>query len=166
MAPSSQFEIWSSVWQPYRAGRRRWISAPGTGVLLGPSAAARPRCCAIAGLERQDGGAIDAVGRDSYASLKEYDYGILFQSYALFPNLTVAQNVAYGLSGKRAHQPRRQPRRGNAEPGRPDWGRTNTRADFRPVATACGAGARSAVTPSLLLRMSRCRRWIARASAD
>ena len=60
---------------------------------------------AIAGLERQDSGVITLSGRDiSHAEPQERDYGILFQSYALFPNLTVAQNVAYGLSGKRAHR--------------------------------------------------------------
>ena len=60
---------------------------------------------AIAGLERQDSGVITPSGRDiSHAEPQERDYGILFQSYALFPNLTVAQNVAYGLSGKRAHR--------------------------------------------------------------
>src|SRR5204862_836015 len=36
----------------------------------------------------------------------ERDYGIVFQSYALFPNLSVADNVAYGLVNRR--QPRAQ----------------------------------------------------------
>ncbi|WP_250637342.1 ATP-binding cassette domain-containing protein [Jeongeupia sp. USM3] len=35
------------------------------------------------------------------------DYGIVFQSYALFPNLTVAQNIAYGLKGRREDKARR-----------------------------------------------------------
>ena len=84
----------------------RWISAPARLVcLLGlglrqDHAAARHRR-----LERQDSGVITLSGRDiSHAEPQERDYGILFQSYALFPNLTVAQNVAYGLSGKRAHR--------------------------------------------------------------
>src|SRR4029453_8730461 len=32
------------------------------------------------------------------------DFGIVFQSYALFPNLTAAQNVAYGLPHARARR--------------------------------------------------------------
>ena len=70
--------------------------------LLGPSGCGKTtllRC--IAGLERQDGGAIRFAGRDVSTLLPQArDYGILFQSYALFPNLTVAQNVAYGLAGQ------------------------------------------------------------------
>ncbi len=75
--------------------------------LLGPSGCGKTTLLrAIAGLEHQDSGAIVLSGRDiSHAPAQARDYGILFQSYALFPNLTVAENVAYGLSGKRAHRP-------------------------------------------------------------
>ncbi|MEG5262921.1 putative 2-aminoethylphosphonate ABC transporter ATP-binding protein [Pseudomonas sp. JDS28PS106] len=67
--------------------------------LLGPSGCGKTtllRC--IAGLERQDRGRIHFSGRDvSALPPQARDYGILFQSYALFPNLTVAHNIAYGL---------------------------------------------------------------------
>ena len=68
--------------------------------LLGPSGCGKTTLLrAIAGLERQDRGQIICAGRDiSNLPPQARDYGILFQSYALFPNLTVAQNVAYGLS--------------------------------------------------------------------
>ena len=51
----------------------------------------------IAGLELQDTGSIMIAGRD-VTSLPpaQRDFGIVFQSYALFPNLTVASNVGYG----------------------------------------------------------------------
>ncbi|OZI32857.1 sulfate ABC transporter ATP-binding protein [Bordetella genomosp. 1] len=76
--------------------------------LLGPSGCGKTTLLrAIAGLDPQDSGTIVLTGRDiSRAAPAERDYGILFQSYALFPNLTVAQNVAYGLSGRRAHRQR------------------------------------------------------------
>lgn len=75
--------------------------------LLGPSGCGKTTLLrAIAGLDIQDAGTIMLCGRDiSHVAPAHRDYGILFQSYALFPNLTVEQNVAYGLSGRRAHRP-------------------------------------------------------------
>ena len=66
---------------------------------LGPSGCGKTTLLrAIAGLDPQDGGQIWMGGRDvSRAPPAERDFGIVFQSYALFPNLTVAQNVGYGL---------------------------------------------------------------------
>ena len=56
----------------------------------------------IAGLERQTSGRVIQNGRDvSNAPPAARDYGIVFQSYALFPNLTISANVAYGLVNRR-----------------------------------------------------------------
>ena len=53
---------------------------------------------AIAGLDIQTSGTIHQDGRDvSALPPAERDFGIVFQSYALFPNLTVFDNVGYGL---------------------------------------------------------------------
>ena len=70
---------------------------------LGPSGCGKTTLLRIiAGLEPQSTGAVRMAGRDVSGlppSLR--NYGIVFQSYALFPNLTVARNVAYGLSSRR-----------------------------------------------------------------
>jgi len=73
-------------------------------VLLGPSGCGKTTLLrTIAGLERQDRGQILHAGKDiSSLSPAARDYGIVFQSYALFPNLNVGQNVAYGLNNRRA----------------------------------------------------------------
>ena len=56
----------------------------------------------IAGLETQTRGRVIQGGRDvSTAPPAARDYGIVFQSYALFPNLTIRDNVAYGLVNRR-----------------------------------------------------------------
>ena len=58
------------------------------------------RC--IAGLETQTEGEIRVDGRDvSWLPPSRRDFGIVFQSYALFPNLTVAANVGFGLVNQR-----------------------------------------------------------------
>ncbi len=71
--------------------------------LLGPSGCGKTTLLRIiAGLEVQSAGRIVQAGRDiSRLPPMERDYGIVFQSYALFPNLTVADNVAYGLVNRK-----------------------------------------------------------------
>jgi iron(III) transport system ATP-binding protein len=66
---------------------------------LGPSGCGKTTLLrAIAGLDPQDEGKIEIAGRDvSHLPPAARDFGIVFQSYALFPNLTVAANVGYGL---------------------------------------------------------------------
>jgi len=66
---------------------------------LGPSGCGKTTLLrAIAGLDIQTHGTIEQAGKDiSALPPAERDFGIVFQSYALFPNLTVNRNVAYGL---------------------------------------------------------------------
>ncbi|CAM5302161.1 iron(III) transport system ATP-binding protein [Aquamicrobium terrae] len=66
---------------------------------LGPSGCGKTTLLrAIAGLDLQDRGTIHQNGRDiSRLPVGRRDFGIVFQSYALFPNLTVERNVGYGL---------------------------------------------------------------------
>jgi iron(III) transport system ATP-binding protein len=66
---------------------------------LGPSGCGKTTLLrAVAGLDPQSRGTIQQGGVDiSNLPTSKRDYGIVFQSYALFPNLTVARNVAFGL---------------------------------------------------------------------
>lgn len=66
---------------------------------LGPSGCGKTTLLrAIAGLDLQTSGVIIQDGKDvSNLPPSERDFGIVFQSYALFPNLTIEQNVAFGL---------------------------------------------------------------------
>ena len=69
-------------------------------VLLGPSGCGKTTLLRlVAGLERPDaGGAIRFDGEDVTAlSVERRQVGMVFQSYALFPNMSVAENVGYGL---------------------------------------------------------------------
>lgn len=71
---------------------------------LGPSGCGKTTLLrAIAGLDIQTSGRIEQDGQDiSILPPSQRDFGIVFQSYALFPNLTVYKNVAYGLQNRRA----------------------------------------------------------------
>jgi len=65
----------------------------------------------IAGFERPDEGSIELDGRD-VAHLPPYDRPVntVFQDYALFPHMTVRQNVEYGLTVKRVPKEERRAR--------------------------------------------------------
>ncbi|MEN8172871.1 MAG: putative 2-aminoethylphosphonate ABC transporter ATP-binding protein [Chloroflexota bacterium] len=71
--------------------------------LLGPSGCGKTTLLRmVAGLEEQNTGQIYQGGKDiSRLPARERDFGIVFQSYALFPNLTSAQNIAYGLETRK-----------------------------------------------------------------
>jgi molybdate transport system ATP-binding protein len=82
-----------------------WSAGDGVAVLFGPSGAGKTltlQC--LAGLIRPDAGRIvvdDRVLFDSAAGVdlppQQRRVGYVFQGYALFPHLTVGQNVAFGL---------------------------------------------------------------------
>jgi len=68
--------------------------------LLGPSGCGKTTLLRIiAGLERSDGGKVLLGDREIVegVSKKEQNIGMVFQSYALFPNLTAYENIAFGL---------------------------------------------------------------------
>ena len=67
--------------------------------LLGPSGCGKStllRC--LAGLETPDAGSIFVNGEDiTHTKPQKRGIGMVFQSYALFPNMTAAENIAFGL---------------------------------------------------------------------
>ncbi|WP_435169389.1 ABC transporter ATP-binding protein [Falsirhodobacter sp. 1013] len=70
--------------------------------LLGPSGCGKTTVLRmVAGFEVPDAGTVSIDGRDvTRLGVRKRDIGMVFQSYALFPNLTVAQNVGFGLRVK------------------------------------------------------------------
>ncbi len=74
---------------------------------LGPSGCGKTTLLrAIAGLDPPDEGTIVQGGRDvSALPPSRRDFGIVFQSYALFPNMTVLANVGYGLAAQGQPKP-------------------------------------------------------------
>jgi iron(III) transport system ATP-binding protein len=67
--------------------------------LLGPSGCGKTTTLRmIAGLELPSAGRIEIAGRDvTHLSATQRDVSMVFQSYALFPHMSVLENVAYGL---------------------------------------------------------------------
>src|SRR5699024_558652 len=81
-------------------------------VLLGPSGCGKTtllRC--IAGLEQPDGGRVDLGARTVYEGTgrltvptHQRDVSMVFQSYALWPHMSVADNVGFPLTVRRRRQ--------------------------------------------------------------
>ena len=73
--------------------------------LLGPSGCGKSTLLRIAaGVERQAAGSVEIDGRrvsgpDIHVAPEGRGVGLMFQDFALFPHLTVARNVAFGLAG-------------------------------------------------------------------
>jgi iron(III) transport system ATP-binding protein len=121
-------------------------------VFLGPSGCGKTTLLRIvAGLETQDTGTIVQDARDiSRLPAIRRDYGIVFQSYALFPNLTIHDNVAYGLVNRRQKQQSIEarvrelltlvglPESGPKYPGQMSGGQQQRIALARALATAPG----------------------------
>lgn len=70
--------------------------------ILGPSGCGKTTLLrVIAGLEKPDGGTVHIDGRDVTAEpVSRRGVGIVFQSYALFPNLDATKNVSFGIRRK------------------------------------------------------------------
>jgi putative spermidine/putrescine transport system ATP-binding protein len=76
------------------------IAAGETVVILGPSGCGKTTTLRmIAGLESPDPGGTIHFGNDDVTAIpiERRNVGMVFQSYALFPNLDVTGNIAYGL---------------------------------------------------------------------
>ena len=71
--------------------------------VLGPSGCGKSTLLRVlAGLENIEAGSILIGGRDvTTEPPAKRNFGIVFQSYALFPNMNVRQNIAYGLANKK-----------------------------------------------------------------
>ena len=80
--------------------------------MLGPSGSGKTTCLRIiAGFERPDEGSVELGGRDvTDLPPHERDVNTVFQDYALFPHMSVGQNVAYGLKVKKVASDERQRR--------------------------------------------------------
>jgi sn-glycerol 3-phosphate transport system ATP-binding protein/multiple sugar transport system ATP-binding protein len=79
----------------------------GFAVLVGPSGCGKSTLLrVIAGLEESDAGTIHFGERDvTKLTPRDRDIAMVFQSYALYPHLTVRQNLAFGLELRKTAKP-------------------------------------------------------------
>jgi iron(III) transport system ATP-binding protein len=107
-----------TVWKSYDdvaavAGVTLRIERGELAAVLGPSGCGKTTLLRlIAGFEQPDDGTISIAGRtvagpDTWTPPERRRVGMVFQDYALFPHLTVAENIGFGLS--RRERPRRLP---------------------------------------------------------
>ncbi|GIX53240.1 hypothetical protein CQA4T8M7_24960 [Sphaerotilus natans] len=99
--------------------------------LLGPSGSGKTTLLRmIAGLEVPDSGQVLFQGEDATdASVRERQVGFVFQHYALFPQMTIFENVAFGLRVR----PKATPV--DVELSREAWNGLRERLGLRPGST-------------------------------
>ena len=78
-------------------------------ILVGPSGCGKSTLLnMIAGLDVPTAGSIHIADRDvTHALPKDRDIAMVFQSYALYPNMNVGQNIAFGLEMRNVPKPQR-----------------------------------------------------------
>lgn len=104
--------------------------------LLGPSGSGKTTLLrVIAGFERPDSGSVQLGGTD-VTRLAPYarDVNTVFQDYALFPHLTVIENVEYGLKVRKVPRAERRRRAGKVL----DMVRLSGHGDRKPVQLSGG----------------------------
>jgi putative spermidine/putrescine transport system ATP-binding protein len=80
--------------------------------MLGPSGSGKTTCLRlVAGFETPDQGRVLLAGQDvTYRPPYERDVNTVFQDYALFPHMSVLENVCYGLRVRKVPRPERERR--------------------------------------------------------
>lgn len=139
--------------------------APGEFVaLLGPSGCGKTSLMrVIAGIQAADAGVVRIGGREVTAlHPAERDVAMVFQSYALYPHLTVAQNIAVPLTMRRLSAWQRMPLLGGLLPGS-RAARTAITADVTRIAGPLGLSHLLARKPGQLSGGQRQRVALARA---
>jgi putative spermidine/putrescine transport system ATP-binding protein len=118
--------------------------------VLGPSGSGKTTVLRmIAGFETPTDGAIELGGVDATAIPPfRRDVNTVFQDYALFPHMTVAQNVAYGLRVRRVARPERARRVAEAL----DMVRLPDLGDRKPAELSGGQRQRVALARALINR--------------
>jgi iron(III) transport system ATP-binding protein len=118
--------------------------------LLGPSGCGKTtllRC--IAGFNEPDSGQVLIGERDvTRVPPHERDTGMVFQSYALWPHMTVAENVAFGLDMRKAPKPETKQRVAEALA----MVQMTDRADYKPNQLSGGQQQRVALARALVIK--------------
>ena len=126
------------------------ISAGEFFTMLGPSGSGKTTTLRmIAGFETPDEGTIELAGED-VSRLPPYDRPVntVFQDYALFPHMTVQQNVEYGLMVKKVKKGERRERAGEAL----EMVRLGSHGDRKPSQLSGGQRQRVALARAIINR--------------
>jgi sn-glycerol 3-phosphate transport system ATP-binding protein len=123
-------------------------------VLLGPSGCGKSTTLRlIAGLETPTSGTIEIGGKDvSNLPPVKRNISMVFQNYALFPHLSVAENIVFGLKARKVPKQEQKKRLGDAA----DLLGLSTLLDRKPAQLSGGQRQRVALGRSIVAQVSVC----------